>query len=231
MRGIDYSSGMPNLAAAKAAGYGFVVRYAATTQKGITKAEVDKLHASGLGIALVYESYAGRAKEGRVSGVADGKTALTNARAIGFPDSRPIYFAVDYNAPIADYVLIDAYLGGVASIIGASRVGVYGSYAVIEHCQSAHTAQWLWQTYAWSGGKISTYAHFRQYLNGTTVGGASVDLNETYKEDFGAWFKSSLSVAQQWAIDNGILNEPVNWDAPVTYKILAWALLKAKGKV
>jgi len=185
-KGLDYVS-KPDLDVVKRLGFSFVVRYAATTAKGITKAEAVDLHAHGLGIALVYESHAARAREGRIAGYADGRTALANARAIGFPDTRPIYFAVDYNAPEADQSAIDQYLQGVASFIGASRVGVYGSFGVVERCYAHGSAAWFWQTYAWSAGRISSHAHFRQYLNGQMVGGAGVDLNETYRTDFGAW--------------------------------------------
>jgi hypothetical protein len=38
-------------------------------------------------------------------------------------------------------------------------------------------------------------------------------------------------VAQQWAIDQGIMTPPVDWDGQVDYNILAWALMKACGKM
>jgi hypothetical protein len=57
----------------------------------------------------------------------------------------------------------------------------------VEHCQAIGTARWFWQTYAWSGGKVSAHTHFLQYLNGQTVAGASVDLNQSRQFDFGAW--------------------------------------------
>jgi hypothetical protein len=187
MKGLDYSWGRPDLDEVKQQGYTFVARYASLTTKGITKAEANDLYAHGLGIVLVYESYAGRAKEGRIAGYADGRTALTNAHVIGFPDSRPIYFAVDFNGTPADQLVIDEYLRGAAAVIGASRVGVYGSYYVVERCWKNGSAKWFWQTYAWSTGLVSPHAHFLQYLNGQKVGGADVDLNESKQADFGAW--------------------------------------------
>src|SRR5664280_1562093 len=221
-KGLDYSSGRPNVDAAKQQGYSFVARYLAVDggSKLITKTEADQIRAHGLGLVLVYEQYAGRAKEGRAAGKADGQTALTQARLVGFPDS-----------------------------IGANRVGVYGSYAVVERCFTNGSARFFWQTYAWSAGKISTHTHILQYSNGRTVGGASVDLNESKQADFGAWGilapvptpapvpaptiqpAAKLSVAQQWAIDQGIMSPPVDWDGQVDYNILAWALMKARGKI
>ena len=190
MKGLDYSRSRPDPKKVKALLYGFVARYLSfpiVGGKGITKAETDVIRAAGLGLVVVYESYAGRAKEGLAAGVEDGKTALTYARSIGFPDSRPLYFAVDFQPTTVELVFVDAYLKGVASVIGLARVGVYGSYAVVEHCHAIGTARWFWQTYAWSGGKVSAHTHFLQYQNGQTVAGASVDLNESRQFDFGAW--------------------------------------------
>lgn len=191
MKGLDYSSSKPSLAAVKAAGYGFVIRYASVPipgGKGITTAEAQAIHQAGLGLALVYEWYAARAKEGKVAGRADAKVAQAVAQSLGFPSHLPIYFAVDYNAPVWDQPQVDAYLMGAAEVIGAERIGVYGSYGVVERCFANHSAQWFWQTYAWSAGRISSHAHMRQYRNGVAVAGATVDLNETYQPDFGAWF-------------------------------------------
>jgi len=187
MKGLDYSHSRPNLPAVKKAGYGFVVRYLFPPPKGATRVEAAAIRAAGLGLVTIYESYAGRAKEGYTAGIADGKMALAFARNIGFPETRPIYFAVDFSPTGAELERIDAYLRGVASVIGLARVGVYGSYTVVEYCQAWGTARWFWQTYAWSGGKVSPHTHFLQYLNGQTVAGASVDLNESRQLDFGAW--------------------------------------------
>jgi flagellum-specific peptidoglycan hydrolase FlgJ len=40
---------------------------------------------------------------------------------------------------------------------------------------------------------------------------------------------SSLTNAQSWAVESGVFDEPVDWDKPVTYNTLAWALFKARG--
>ena len=76
-----------------------------------------------------------------------------------------------------------------------------------------------------------------------------MDLNESKQADFGAWGipapvpvpaavpasvvqpAAKLSVAQQWAIDQGIMTSPVDWNGQVDYNILAWALMKARGKI
>lgn len=189
MKGLDYSWGRPNLDTVKAQGYSFVARYLAAYGGGkeISAGEAAQIRARGLGLVLVYEQYAKRPAEGRAAGVADAKTALAQARSVGFPDDRPIYFAVDWDTTPGDQAAIDEYLKGAASVIGADRVGVYGSFYVVERCAKNGSAKWFWQTYAWSGGQVSSHTHFLQYLNGQTVGGAAVDFNESKKSDFGAW--------------------------------------------
>ena len=37
-----------------------------------------------------------------------------------------------------------------------------------------------------------------------------------------------LSLAQKWVIDNGVFNEPVEWEKPVTMNTLAWVLYKGR---
>lgn len=246
MKGLDYSSGRPDLKKAKTLGYGFVIRYLFPPLKGATKAEATAIRAAGLGLVVVYESYAGRALEGQAAGAADGKTALAFARAIGFPDSRPLYFAVDFAGTVAQQPAIDAYLRGAASVIGAERVGVYGSYYVVERCYANETAQWFWQTRGWSSGKVSTHTHCYQYLNGQAVAGANVDLNESKQDDFGAWEVevtkpvvtkpvvtpvAKPSVAMQWAIDNKIVDKGLDPNTVVTWHSLLWTLYRVRGKV
>lgn len=199
MKGLDYSWGRPNLDDVKAQGYEFVCRYLAAQGGGkeITKPEAEAIRKRGLGLVLVYEQYVSRPKEGREAGISDAKTAHAQAMNIGFPDDRPIYFAVDWDTTEADQKKIDEYLNGAAEILGANRVGVYGSFYVVERCKQNGSAQWFWQTYAWSGGQISTHAHFRQYSNDVTVAGAAVDINETYQRDFGAWGIGNASPVPQ----------------------------------
>jgi len=245
MKGLDYSSGRPDLKAVKRDGFDFVARYLFPPTKGVTLAESIAIRAAGLGIVVIYESYAGRALEGQTAGIADGKAALAFARNIEFPDSRPIYFAVDFAATAAQQPVINAYLKGAASAIGAARVGVYGSYYVVERCYANKTAQWFWQTRGWSNGKVSAHTHFYQYLNGQAVAGANVDLNESKQNDFGAWEVEVIkpvvtkpvvtpvakpNVAMQWALDNKIVDKGIDPNAPVTWHSFIWTLYRARGK-
>lgn len=246
MKIVDYSGSRPDPKKVKAAGYGAVARYLfapAPGGKGISKAEATAIRAAGLGLVVIYEWYAGRALEGAVAGVTDAKVALALARDIGFPDNRPIYFAVDFAGTSAQQPAIDAYLRGAASVIGAARVGVYGSYYVVERCYANKTAQWFWQTRGWSNGRISVHTHFYQYLNGQSVGGASVDLNESKQDDFGAWEVEvtkpvvtkpvvvPLSIAMKEAIAAGFIDAGTSPTKVVDVNFLAWALKRARGKL
>lgn len=41
----------------------------------------------------------------------------------------------------------------------------------------------------------------------------------------------TLSVAQRWAVDSGIIDEPADWDKNVDYNTVAWLLYKSRGKL
>jgi hypothetical protein len=97
-----------------------------------------------------------------------------------------VYFSADWDATSGEQAAIDAYLKGAASVLGAGRVGVYGSFDVINRCKRNGTARWFWQTYAWSGGRLSGAAHLYQYHNGQHINGA-VDLTRALVPEFGQW--------------------------------------------
>lgn len=188
MKGVDYSFARPGGAAIKAAGFDFAVRYVpynGDEGKGLTADELADLRDNGLAVALVWESVAERPKAGRAGGIIDASASASALGKLGFPGDRPVYFAVDYNAQRFDD--IDDYLDGCASILGLERVGVYGSYAVVDHCSTQRTAAWYWQTYAWSGGQRHPARHLYQYLNGQTINGGAVDYNLANADDFGQW--------------------------------------------
>lgn len=155
---VDYSFSRPSPATIKAHGYTAVGRYlGGTPDKQLTKAEAATLHAAGLGIWLVFESTADRAKAGRAAGVADAKTARSKAAALGYPAACPIFFAVDFDAAAST---VSAYFDGVKSVLG-DRAGVYGGINVVG------LADWAWQTTAWSGGRLSPHAHLYQRVKMT----------------------------------------------------------------
>jgi hypothetical protein len=206
--------------------------------KTITKGEADDIRAHGLGLVLVYEEYIYRPLEGRPAGHADAVVALAQARAAGFPEDRPVYFAVDFDAKITHQPAIDEYLRGAAEVLGIARVGVYGGINLIDRCWASKTATWYWQTGAWSYHKESVHANFVQMtvLNGTIVGGEKVDINETRKEDWGAAFMPVprvLTKAELKLIDLKIIDPGHDPDGVVSWGAMEWTiyrLLTALGK-
>ena len=209
--GLDYSAGMPPIADMKAAGVAFVCRYTGyfagyndaqpqTPQgKCLTPEEAKALSQAGISVVSNYEWYETRPTEGYAAGVWDAQEAQKIHLACGGPANRPIYFSVDFDASGPD--VLD-YFHGVASVIGLSRTGVYGSYRVLQYLFDQAAIAWGWQTYAWSGGAWEPRAHIQQYNNAVIMSGLSVDYDRSLKADFGQWLEGESMVPQGWT-DNG----------------------------
>lgn len=188
--GLDYAGGVPQPTAIVNAGYGFVCRYltpggAGLPGKLLTPSEFTALQAAGIAVVLNFETTADRMRAGHDAGIADAQVAHATANSLGIPADRAVYFSADFDATPVDQVAIDAYLTGAASVIGAARVGVYGSYYAVQRCLDNGTAHWAWQTSAWSGGLIEPRAHIYQHGGTVLVGGVECDINEALQVDFG----------------------------------------------
>lgn len=195
--GVDYAWSHPGGAALQAAGKAFACRYLSPdSSKNLARIEADDLAAHGIWSVVVWESTAARAKAGRAAGVADAKTASVQAAAAGMPSSRPIYFAVDFDATEADQTYINAYLDGAASVIGRGRVGIYGGYYPVKRALDAGKAAWAWQTIAWSGGQWDPRAVIRQGAQ-KTINGVSCDLNTAVAADYGQWMPGKTPTVEE----------------------------------
>ncbi|ARP73902.1 DUF1906 domain-containing protein [Streptomyces pluripotens] len=185
--GVDYAWTHPGGEALQKAGKHFACRYLSTdASKNLTRAEADDLAAHEVSSVVVWETTAERALSGKSAGAADAKAAAAQATACGMPSSRPIYFAVDFDATPDDQTAINAYLDGAASVIGVSRVGLYGGYYPVKRALDAGKATWAWQTSAWSGGQWDSRAVIRQGAE-TTINGVSCDLDTALTTDYGQW--------------------------------------------
>lgn len=214
--GVDYSVSRPSLSALKAAGKTFVVRYLAKlpNAKVLTKAELAALHAAGFGVVFNWEQAAGDMGKGRTTGRAHATEALKQMNALGVGTAIPVYFSCDFDVTTtAQLSAVKEYLRGCAEVLGVKRVGVYGQYAVINACLPTY-ATWGWQTYAWSGGKVSSEAHLYQYNNNESIGGGSVDLDRSLKDNFGALFpaKPTKGYAMTIALEGYSLPKLVQGD-------------------
>lgn len=190
IEGVDYSFARPTPSGLAAAGKKFAVRYGGPGSAGkhLTASELKALRAAGLDVVANAEGSAGGYK-GDAAGRSWAASAENDFRGLGMGADRPIYFSVDWPADSSDWAAIDAALHGSAAILGANRVGVYGSYDVIAHCVVAGSAKWFWQTYAWSHGRQHPKAHLYQYSNGVTIAGGDCDLTRALTADFGQWNK------------------------------------------
>ncbi len=185
IRGIDYAWARPQPVQIKAQGYQFCCRYLSQDSgKSISPPEAQALRDAELAIVLVWETTAARALDGYSAGAEDARSAYAQARAVGQPLDRPIYFAADFDASPQQQAAIDDYLRGAASALGTQRVGIYGSYYVCQRCQAAGTARWYWQTLAWSGGQQFP-GHIYQDGGQDFAGGA--DTNIALAADYGQW--------------------------------------------
>lgn len=186
--GVDYSYDHPSMKSMVDAGVKFIVRYLShDPTKNLTFSEATAANGSGIWCVLVWESNAKRPLSGRSAGVADAEEAVRQARTVGMLDDRPIYFAVDWDATVAQQATIHEYLRGAISVLGKDRVGLYAGYGPIFRAFDANEIVWGWQTYAWSGGRWDNRAQIQQYKNGQSMGGGTVDFNRAVHDDYGQW--------------------------------------------
>jgi hypothetical protein len=210
-KGVDYSFARPSPTGLHNEGYTFAARYfsydnSGTHGKILFSGEANALIAAGVDVVSNWEYAADDALGGYNSGVNDAKTAEAQAAAAGAPAGRPIYFSVDFDATPADQTPINAYMDGVASVIGRNRTGAYGGYYVIKRAFDAGKITWGWQTYAWSGGQWDARAQLRQVQNGITAAGdgSCCDLDNSAADDFGQWHAAppwgAKYVSQSWPL-------------------------------
>ncbi|KAF9142795.1 hypothetical protein BGX30_002163 [Mortierella sp. GBA39] len=188
-RGIDCSTRVTAAAAKKfkADGVSFIGRYVTPNSwKSLCKEEADTIIAAGLQILSVFERTADRTKGGSANGKEDGKRAYAHVRSIGQPIGTAIYFAVDYDAPASQHDNIEAYLRAAAKEIPGYKIGVYGSFSVIEAMAIRGAASYFWQTLAWSRGLLSAKANVYQKQIDVMANGFKVDWNDQYS-DAGLW--------------------------------------------
>jgi hypothetical protein len=186
--GCDYSFARPSPSSLVSMGYAFAARYLSGDPGGgkdITSGEAGALLGAGLDIVLVWETSGTEAQNGYDQGVSDAEGAQSEAATVGQPTTRPIYFAVDFDADSSQAGAIDAYFQGVASVIGLSRTGVYGGYYIVNQLFDAGLITFGWQTYAWSGGAWDSRAQLRQVENGVDDDQLDADLGMV--ADYGQW--------------------------------------------
>jgi murein L,D-transpeptidase YcbB/YkuD len=192
--GIDYAYGRPTPESLRSAGISFVCRYLSyngqagySNPKDLSGPEVTLLHGAGVSIVLNYESTGVFMQGGYTAGMATARWARAEADGLGVPSSLPIYYSADFNADEAQIATVLDFMHGASDAEGSkARVGVYGSYAVVEAAAAAGFT-YLWQTSAWSGGQWSEHALLRQVNNDQTLNGVSIDYDEAVAQEYGQW--------------------------------------------
>ena len=192
MEGVDYSFSRPSPYCLYRGNKRFVVRYVGTPASGknLTANERDAIVDAKLDIVGVYETTTGFMLEGYDRGTRAATSVAADAIKYNRPVNTPTYYALDVdprNLSRSQWDAIKAFLNGVASVVGRKQVGVYGGFAAIETL----VPQWAaygWQTYAWSGGQISSEAHLYQYKNGVELCSATVDLCRNLADEYGQWY-------------------------------------------
>lgn len=185
---VDFSqSGRPTAAHLASRGYLGAMRYLSwePNQKNITPAELAALHGAGLAVGFVWETTANRSTSGPAGGQRDVIEANRQLDVLGAPLSTVIYMATDQGPPGATPDKVRGYYqGAVAS--SKRPVGIYGGFDVVDAMLREGVVHFGWQTYAWSGGRVSKLIQLYQHQNGFNDGG-SVDLNNIMAPNWGQW--------------------------------------------
>jgi len=194
---VDYSFTHPSPAALKAAGVTCAGRYFGQSgpPKNLTRAEAQALTAEGIDILTFFEYGTQQATGGAAQAAADVALARAQRKAIGMPDGRPFFFAVDFDIP--DYAPASSdplkklgpageYFAYIHDHMG-DNAGGYGGYWFISRAFDAGLIKWGCQTVAWSGGQWDHRAQLRQTGATSNIGGFVVDVDTPERADFGQW--------------------------------------------
>ena len=190
LNGVDCATKLNRSLAAglKLKGIQYVCRYLGDSWKSIDKTEADAILDSGLRLVSIWETNPTNAAYfTKAQGRSDAQEASLYAKALVQTTGSAIYFAVDYDARPADMDKILTYFAGVRNGIDQSfKVGVYGSYAVLNMLYDRKAVDFYWQTTSWSRGHVADFHHILQYQHNLTLAGIQVDYNE-FANRAGSW--------------------------------------------
>lgn len=188
---VDFSFDRVSGATLAKAGIKLAARYLShTPKKNLTADEATDLRSHGVGVLLNWESGAGRPLLGSAAGAADAADACLLAGQIGAPRGCTIYYSCDRDVNASQYdAIANYYTAAKHASAGRYRVGVYGEFEIVEELHRRGVVDGEWQTYAWSGGRLSIQSDLYQYLNSQRMAGAAVDYDHIiHAADLGAWW-------------------------------------------
>jgi hypothetical protein len=186
MKGIDYGYGKPGGKVIKDAGYEFVGRYLSHNPgKNMTYEELKDLHSNGLKVILVWETTITRPLDGKQAGIQDAYYAQGLLKDLGYPETV-LYFACDNDYNPDQILEAEKYIRGALSVLGLSRIGVYGGYNTIKHMFDVGVVKYGWQTLAWSHGNWDERAQVRQTnIYGPKLNGVECDTDISITDNIG----------------------------------------------
>jgi len=180
VKGFDFAWTKPTPQQVKDAGGEFIAGYFSTDiTKNLNRNNIPPYLEAGLGVVTVWETAARRALQGASAGAWDIHQAESDRVASGLPNDHVHYLADDTDST---WEAVAPYFHAAAGTVGIDRIGVYGGFNVIEGAYAAGF-RYLWQTDAWSNGKLSKHALL--YQDGKTMWGGSADEDIAYAADFG----------------------------------------------
>lgn len=199
MKAIDCATKLnkENIEGLKASGVQVVGRYLGpeSSWKAMNRSEASSILSAGLSLFSIWETNPVRhAYFTGAQGEKDAKSAALFASGIGQPAATPIYFTVDYDVAAHEMDSIIDYFRRIKSVIGKYKTGAYGSFSVVEALARSGAADYYYQTYAWSGGKLSRRAHIYQHDNGRALAGITVDYDRIL-DPSGTWNRSAAKRA------------------------------------
>jgi hypothetical protein len=102
--------------------------------------------AAGRTVLLTVENQTYDPRGGFLAGVAMANLALKDARSIGYPENRPIFFCSDawLSSNGISVATAMAYLDGAASVLGVNRVGAYGFRDFVVPARQGNHARYIW---------------------------------------------------------------------------------------
>jgi hypothetical protein len=192
-RWADYSGGRPSGAALKAAGFTGVIRYIGLGSEGkqLNAPEYRDLVATfgAASVLLVAEASTADAwgtetDDDYARGLANGRTALADARAQGVPDSVGLACAADAHAQAFQIDDVVRYAKGFRDAVGQDRCGFYGFSETLAAVRAAGIGSWYWRCGSEPTAAEKTWVNFWQRNKAptqVTVAGVQCDLNEVYR--------------------------------------------------
>lgn len=187
-RGVDYSTGRPNLAAVRAAGYRFVGRYVGLggDAKQLTGPELDGLVANGLRVLAFAEGSAGWMLGGKAAGQNAYHRCRRAAEALEVSWPQPVYLAADVDVQPDQVGHVWACLAGYAGLAGLDGTGLYGPGWLVERALDEGRCRYGMVSAGWRHGWRHAAAQCVQRLQ-VPLGGEMVDPIDAYAADIGLW--------------------------------------------